>query len=248
MEESIYMGINISGGKRPYTYAVVDAELKLLALDNGSLQEVLAYAAGERMTVIGVNAPSGLNQKLMGRHEYREKFDPLPPEGRWMNLRMGEYELLNMGARVFKTPSRMGECPEWMRTGFELYSDLENLFYQPYPFVESEKQWLEAPAEVCYWSMLGQPLLKGSFLEGRIQRQLILYDRGLQIPDIMEAFEEITRFRLKHGNFPFGKLYSLSRLNALVCAYTAWLSDNYPEKLKQVGEKPEGKITIPLKG
>ena len=247
MDKPIYMGINISGAKRPYTYAVVDAELKLLALDNGSLQEVLAYAAGDRMAVVGVNAPSSPNQRLMGRLEYREKFSPMPPEGRWMNLRLGEYELQIMGAKIFKTPSSPGACPEWMRTGFDLYAELTKLSYKPYPAQNDEKQWLEAPAEVCFWSILGQPLLQGSLIEGRIQRQLILYDRGMQVPDIMLAFEEITRFRLKHGNFPFGNLYSISRLNALVTAYTAWLGDQYPEKVKRVGEKLEGQITIPAK-
>ena len=103
------------------------------------------------------------------------------------------------------------------------------------------------PAEAAFHSALGKRLRSKSTLEGRIQRQLLLWKQGLNISDPMSAFEEITRYRLERGIFPFQDICSLEILQAIVIAFVAWLAGNHPEKLITKGEMSEGRISLPVK-
>jgi hypothetical protein len=84
-------------------------------------------------------------------------------------------------------------------------------------------------------------------LEGRLQRQSILFDKGLRIRDAMEFFEEITRFKLIKGILPTDVLYSPEQLDMLVAAYTAWLAANRPDEVTRVGDKSEGQMILPVR-
>ena len=42
---------------------------------------------------------------------------------------------------------------------------------------------MEAPAETGFRALLGVPPFEAGILEGRIQRQLVLYDLELDVPD-----------------------------------------------------------------
>ncbi len=55
-------------------------------------------------------------------------------------------------------------------------------------------------------------------LEGRLQRQLILVEQGLQLPDPFYFFEEITRHHLLTSNLPLETIHSAVELNALAAA------------------------------
>ena len=90
-----------------------------------------------------------------------------------------------------------------------------------------------------------RPFLKRN-LEGRMQRQLVLYLEGLDIPNPMHALEEITRHHLLTGQIPLGGLYEHDQLDALVTAYTAYLVGVKPERVGQVGDGEEGLITLPV--
>ena len=90
------------------------------------------------------------------------------------------------------------------------------------------------------------PLAKAS-LEGRLQRQLILYERGIRIKDPMDFFEEITRYKVIKGDWPLELLYSPEQLDALVAAYTAWLAVNKAENIFMIGDAKEGRIVLPEK-
>jgi len=93
--------------------------------------------------------------------------------------------------------------------------------------------------------MLGlRPFLKQK-LEGRIQRQLLLYIAGLDIPNPMRALEEITRHNLLNSRLPIECLYKHDQLDALVAAYTSYLVAAKPEKVIQAGDREEGMITLP---
>ena len=56
--------------------------------------------------------------------------------------------------------------------------------------------------------MAGQVPLARLSLEGRLQRQIILYEQGLRIKDPMDFFEEITRYKLAKGIWPTGFVIS----------------------------------------
>ncbi len=84
-------------------------------------------------------------------------------------------------------------------------------------------------------------------LEGRLQRQIILYEQGLRIKDPMDFFEEITRYKLLKGILPMELLYAPEQLDALAAAYTAWLAVHKQEDVFMLGDAKEGRMVLPGK-
>jgi hypothetical protein len=104
---------------------------------------------------------------------------------------------------------------------------------------------MEVYPHASYSVLLGVLPLQKHTLEGRLQRQLALYEQGLQVPDPMRFFEEITRHRLLKGILPLEELYSPGELDALVAAYTAWKTAVHPEDVALLGDPEEGQIVLP---
>jgi hypothetical protein len=97
------------------------------------------------------------------------------------------------------------------------------------------RSWLEAEPQKSFLALGGDQLLPRRTLEGRIQRALILYEEGLQIPDPMDFFEEVTRHRLLQGSLPTENLYSAPELDALIAACLAWMVFNEPRQVHIMG-------------
>lgn len=66
-----YMGINISGGHRPYTLAAMDADFHLMALSLGKELKVPGFCAGLSSVLVTINAPQRTNKGLMNDPESR---------------------------------------------------------------------------------------------------------------------------------------------------------------------------------
>ena len=79
-----------------------------------------------------------------------------------------------------------------------------------------------------------------------MQRQLVLHNQGLDIPDPMRIFEEITRFRILKGMLVLDGLYSPPMLDALASAFTAWVAATSPDKVTILGHPDEGQIVLPV--
>ncbi len=122
----------------------------------------------------------------------------------------------------------------------ESYSDFKNKIIQsefkPFSGTDGTDQWIETVAQDCFRALIGPEPLPRRTLEGRIQRALILYDEGLQIPDPMDFFEEITRHKLMQGILPLENIYSSKQLDALIAAYTAWMSVKRPRQISIKGD------------
>ena len=57
---------------------------------------------------------------------------------------------------------------------------------------------------------------------------------SLSLPEIQAgSVEEITRYKLVHGNLPLEKLPSSKELDALAAAYLAWMSFTRPGQIVQ---------------
>ena len=245
MKRNIYLGVNVSKSSHPYTFVAMSEALDILAIGDGQLEEVLAYAAGDDTVKIAVNAPSSPNRGLMRQPVFRQRYGLDLDNIRWKNLRTGEFEVFQRGMKGTRTMATVGACPEWKRIGFTLYKYLQEIGYKTYPTSDGSKHWLEVSADVCYHVMLGRAPYPGDMLEGKIQRQLLLIELGFDIPDTMESFEEITRYRLLRGIFPFGNVYPLARLNAMIAAYMAYIAHSNQNNVVCLGEREEGLITIP---
>lgn len=240
-----FLGIDPTAGQRPFSYAAIDGERQLLALGQGSIDEVLAFVAGQRQAYVAVCAPTRPNQGLMERPALRESLSPAPRPGRWVNFRLAEYLLRQHNISCPQTGSTEENCPAWMRMGFLLYRRLEKMDYCPYPTDEAPRQYLEVYPHASFCALLGQAPFPKQSLEGRIQRQLVLDENNLHIPDPMRFFEEITRRRLLQGILPTEDLYTPGELDALVAAYTAWMAATHPEQVSILGHPEEGQIVLP---
>jgi hypothetical protein len=238
--ETTFIGIDPTAGKQPMAYAALDRDLRPLALGKGDLDDVAAFVGGQQAAFVAINAPRQPNQGLMKRPEVRESLTPVPHPGRWEGFRVAEYQLYQP-----RTKARLANCPVWMQVGFELYKRLGELGYKPYLTPEAPCQVMEVYPYAAYTVLLNSSPFPKNSLEGRLQRQLLLHNQGLDIPDPMRVFEEITRYRLLQGILPLGDLYSARELDALVAAFTAWVAATSPEGVTLLGAPEEGQIVLP---
>ncbi|MDO9129612.1 MAG: DUF429 domain-containing protein [Anaerolineales bacterium] len=239
-----FIGIDPTAGRKPFTFAALDPDCRLLALDSGELDEVLAFVGGQEAASVAVNAPSAPNVGLVKKE--LEARSLTPGHLRGAEMRMAEHELRQRGILVSPTPARAESCPEWMQLGFMLYRKLEGMGFKPYPSANASHQWLETHPHAAFCALLGQLPLSKPTLEGRLQRQLLLYERGVGLKDPMGFFEEITRHRLVKGILPVEVIYTPEQLDALVAAYTAYVAANKPAEVLFIGAKEEGRIVLPV--
>lgn len=108
--------------------------------------------------------------------------------------------------------------------------------FQPLAAKKAARQFLETNAQKCFHVLIGRAPMPRRTLEGRLQRELALYEQEIQIPDPMDIFEEITRYKLMQGTLPLENLHTAKELDALVAAYLAWLAVNRPGQIVQQGE------------
>ncbi len=221
MAPQIFIGIDLSPARPPFTFAALDSDRKLAALSQGPLAAVLAYTAGQREAVVAISAPT-------------------PTAG----ARQAEAQLRQMGVFLPRLAPVPADCPAWVQRGFALYAGLAANDYAPYP-ASAPRLWLETHAEACYQSLLGLPPFPAGTLEGRLQRQLVLRSQDLPVRDAMDFFEEVTRHKLLKGILPTQDLHTQPELNALMAARVAVLAVLHPERLAALGDPAEGQIYLP---
>ena len=241
-----YIGVDLTGHKA-FTYAALDTDLRLLTMEAGELEEILSFIGGKSGAFVAINAPARPNQGRVRALLEAENLTSGKSSLRGADIRLAEYELRQRGIKVAGTPSRPELCPSWMRSGFALYEKLTGLGFLSYAGKEAKYQVLETHPQAAFIAMADGNLLPVSAIEGRLQRQTILYGEGLQIRDPMDFFEEITRHRLRQGILPMERIYSSSELNALLAAYTAWLASENPDQAVSLGDQSEGKIYFPVR-
>jgi predicted nuclease with RNAse H fold len=243
---SIYIGIDPASGNKDFSYAALDDHLDLVELAEADTEEMVALVSRQESAFVAINSPSSVNRGLVKQKLADEHSGP-GRSVRGADIRLAEYELRARGIAVAGTPSREEFCPSWMQVGFALYRRLSEIGFKPYGSDGSGCQVLETHPFACYCALAdGIPLSKAT-LEGRLQRQLILNDKGLRIKDGMEFFEEITRFKLLRGSLPMKYVLPQAEINAWLAAYSAWLAAHAPQKLKPFGDTEEGLIFLPCK-
>jgi hypothetical protein len=243
-EKTNFIGIDLSGGFHPFTYASLDEERKLLILATGGVEEILEYLTTQQALVVAINAPPHPNNGLVRKK--LEKQNPSPGHLRGVDMRVVEYELRELGISVSPTLSKTENCAAWMQTGFNFYHELERAGFRPYPSESSSHQWLETHPHAAYCTLLGKLPLPKPTLEGRLQRQLAIHEQDIGIKDPMEFFEEITRHRLLNGILPMELVYGPEELDALMAAFIAYQAAMQPADVKWIGDPQEGQIVLPV--
>lgn len=230
----MYAGIDPGGREKTFTLVILDENLHPQTLGEAEADEIVAFVATWDEGGIALNAPATVARGKLRTKEHRQR----------LNQRVAEYELRQRGFPIGNTPAEERLCPAWMQSGFDLYRRLQAAGWQIYP-QNGKRLLIETNPLVGFWSLLGQQPMPRQNLEGRLQRQLVLYDCGLQIRDPMLFFEEITRHRLRKGRLPWEWVYTPSELDALLAAYTAYLVKRHPQQTWQVGDEEEGFIVLP---
>ena len=243
--QTAYIGIDLSG-RKAFTYVALTADLALLALADADLEDLLSFVGGQASAFVAINAPARPNQGCVRALLKAKSLTPEKSPLRGADMRLAEYELRARGIKVAATPSHPDRCPAWMRSGFTLYEKLIGLGFASYPAKEATHQVLETHPQAAFIAMTEGNLFPVSALEGRLQRQTILYGVGLEIRDPMMFFEEITRHKLKQGILPLEQIYASSQLNALLAAYTAYLAAEKPNDATSLGDEDEGKVYFPV--
>jgi len=246
----VYAGVEIvrSAGhlRRAFVYAALDDDRELLALGHGDLDEILAYLGGQQTAIAAINTPhqpntGAVNSSTTDPNELPSE-NPSPP----VNAGLCEVLLRQEGFKMDFTPKSAESCPGWLRRGFDLYSQLAAFDYLPYPNQDSTRQCLETCRDAVFWRLLGHKLPLPASLEGRLQRQLILSDQQMPVPDAMAFFMEITRYRLVHGDLPDEDIHISEELNALTAALIAWQAAHHPDQVELLGDPNEGQIVLPV--
>ncbi len=241
------MGIDPSIQEGLVAYAVLDQRSSPIAVGADDLNGVVAIVEERQPGMIGVGAPPRLNQGIMGNSRRSAEQGFSPRRGRPMDCRVGEYELLQRGIDIYRTPSQAKKAKTWMQMGFAMYEWLETIGYHVFTGPSNGRQFIETPSETCYWIWLEGKPLAGDTFEGRLQRQLILYELGMDIPDPMLLFEEITRHRLLQGSLLEEGLYTPAELQALAAGFVAWSVVQQPEEITFIGDEEEGRVAVPNK-
>ncbi len=240
--ERVFIGIGTTGGRKPFFYAALDEEGRLLAADEAEQEEMLAFLLAQEQVVVAINAPQSPNRGLV---RARMEAESLDKKVRGADLRLAEAELRARGIQVGKTPGRPELCPAWMRVGFGLYQKLDAAGFAPYPAGEASRVRLETHPHAVFCVLLGRRPLPRPTLLGKMQRQLALVNHGLGVRDPMDFFEEVTRHRLLKADLPFDWIYEAEMLDALAAALTAWQTVRQPADLLLVGDAEEGQIALP---
>jgi predicted nuclease with RNAse H fold len=242
--KTTFIGIDLSGGRHPFTYAVLDKDCQLVAMSAGEVEEVLAFLGNQQETLVAINAPHCPNLGLVRKKMEKQSLSPGHLRG--VDMRLAEQELRECGISVSPTSSRPETCAAWMQMGFDFHGKLNGMGFKLFPTENASYQWLETHPHAAYSTLLGKLPLPKPTLEGRLQRQLVLYEQAMGIRDPMGFFEEITRHRLLKGVLPLEYIYTPEELDALVAAFTAYTAATQPGKVTWVGNKEEGQIVLPV--
>jgi len=240
-----FIGISLTPGKHPFAYAAIDPKKEILALNSGTLEDTLAFTAGQSAALVCVGAPSGTSQNKVTMPPPSEDQPHRGRKAATPALRSAEFELEQLGISIFHTPCEENRCPSWVKNGFQLYQRLQDAHYQPFSSTRQPLEYLESHPEVVFWSLLGHAPFPSGTLEGRLQRQLILYENDLPIPEPMNFFEEVTRHKFLRGILPLENIYTQPELDSLALAFTAWILFHQPERSLQLGDPEEGQIILP---
>ncbi|MCE1254937.1 MAG: DUF429 domain-containing protein [Anaerolineae bacterium] len=245
--KTVFIGISLLSPAPIFTMVMLDHGMRLIANAEGKLDEAVAFCTEQAEAVVALDLPRRPNNGAAHLVEPEARASNRGrPQRRGLDMRQCEVLLRRQGVKIYATPAHLDECPQWMKTGFMLYDNLQSAGFVMDTAAAEPRQMVETHSESIFRSLLTKPLLATRSLEGRLQRHLLLYDHGLQLIDPMNYFEEITRSRVLQGNLPSQMLFTPAQLDALACAFLAWRLVNRPHLISRIGDMQEGWLVLPV--
>ena len=242
----VFVGIELTNSRNGFTCAILDRARHILRMGIMTPLEWQNLLDSCNSIIAAVNSPLTLNHGYMADPESRQKLSVVPPKNRYTEMRVCEYELILRGLTPTRTPRDVSRFTSSLQKAIKFSSEMGMNDFSYWPSLNSRRQMFETQPDACFWALLGVKPFASMSLEGRIQRQLALQAKNIPVPDAMEFFEEITRYRLLSGKLPDEKILSPQLLNALAAAYTAWVAGNRPAEYTRIGEPDEGFIVLPV--
>jgi len=241
----VFIGLDASAGRRPVTLAVLDGNLRILRLENRTLEKTVQAVAEYPNAYCGVDAPIERSHMLMADPGMRSRLGLEPKQKNYQAYRVCEFELRRRGIHSYKTPVEAQKAPSWMQVGWQLYDQLKTVGYGVYPNGGSRIVFETYP-HASYTALVMKRPYKKNTVMGRAQRQLLLYREGVEVFDAMQIFEEFTRHRFLSGELDLGELLNNAALDALIAAYTAFLLYREPHNVTLLGDMVDGQIVLPV--
>ncbi len=242
---TVYIGIDPTVGIRPSMFAVLSEKLKIEKMGRASIDELVKIAKGYPAVVCAVAAPIGPAKGLLADPDYRHRLGLEPNRASYSTLRVCEYELRKRKIAIYSTPKTPDQAPQWMKEGWRLYDGLRKAGFVEHPR-SGERQMLETYPHAAFTALVGRRPYSKSSIEGLLQRQLILFEEGVDVPDPMPHLEEWTRHRIKTGQIGRKNVLDHDSLDALMAAYTAFVVDKEPRNAIAVGDTAEGQLVLPV--
>jgi hypothetical protein len=240
-----FIGIDPTAGVRHSTVAILDSRLKVVKLQNTSLDAIFEMVNAYPAAICAIDAPIAPSKGLMADKDYRRRLGLEPGSSSYSNYRVGEYELRRRGITLYNTPVDSKLAKKWMQEGWKLYDRLREAGFGEYPRA-SPRRLFETYPHAGFTALVGRRPYPKTSVRGLLQRQLVLYDEGLDLPDPMHNLEEWTRHRIMTGQLTYDGLYNHDQLDALMAAYTAFKAEKEPHQVNLVGDPAEGQIVVPV--
>lgn len=240
MKDTCYIGLNVNSRSPYYTVRGIDSHTTSLFELSGNWDEISMKLNEYDKIILAVNTPISPNKGFLTQSQ-RKKHKP----GKWPDVRRIEYELEEYGAPIYHTPKKKSNLLAAQHHGFKLIENLLETGFRQFGD-EGEKVFLEVPSETAFWSFECKPLFTEESFIGQIQRQIMLLELGIDLPDPMDFFEELTRFKLLTGNAPLEMILETPSLNAWINAFTALQLHKNPSRITQLGYSQEGFLYLPF--
>lgn len=245
LSDMVFIGIDPTAGGRLHSFAVLDFRLHVLRLEKLRFDALIEAVDSYPAAICGVDAPISTGKGLMADREYRQRLGIDAKSATYATYRVAEYELRRRRIGLYNTPQDPNAAPAWMKEGWRIYDSLRQHGYVEYPRTSSRRMFETFPHGGFMTIIKRKPYAK-SAVEGLLQRQMILFEEGVAVPDPMETLEEWTRHKVLEGELSRRGLYDHNQLDALMAAYTAYLADRQPNEVSSVGDPVEGMIVLPV--
>src|SRR5258706_16143047 len=104
-DTTLFIGVDPSGGRKPFTYAALDQNGKLVALKDGEVEDLLAFISGQPGAYVAVNAAPRPNKGLIRQGKIRQNLPRFNTSGRRLDMRLAEHQLGEHGIKVGMKPT-----------------------------------------------------------------------------------------------------------------------------------------------